>query len=183
MKILIVDDNPIDRKLLRLNLERHGCEDIIEARDGREGYDMASRHRPDLIISDALMPGVDGFELLRMLKTGDELKGIPFLFHSAVYTGMKEKDLALSMGAEAFIVKPKEPDEFWKELSDILERLESGREKNLITEPVGEEKEYLRKYSGMVAAKLEEKVKELEKTLEERKRAEEALLASELQRC
>ncbi len=183
MKILIVDDNPIDRKLLRLNLERHGCEDIIEARDGREGYDMASRHRPDLIISDALMPGVDGFELLRKLKTGDELKGIPFLFHSAVYTGMKEKELALSMGAEAFIVKPKEPDEFWKELCDILERCESGREKPLITEPVGEEKEYLRKYSGMVAAKLEEKVKELEKTLEERKQAEEALLASELQRC
>lgn len=183
MKVLIVDDNANDRRLLRYNLERHGCDAVIEACDGQEGYDLARSHKPELIISDALMPGVDGFELLRMLKTNAELKGTPFVFHSAVYTGLKDRELALSLGAEAFIAKPKEPDELWEELSAVLKERELGRVRPEIAEPMGEEREYLRRYSGVVAAKLEEKVRELEETLEERKRAGEALRESEMQRC
>jgi PAS domain S-box-containing protein len=180
MKVLIVDDNANDRRLLRYSLSKHGCEQVIEARDGQEGLEMAKVHRPDLIISDALMPRMDGFEFLRMVKMDDELKAIPFVFHSAVYTGLRDKELALSLGAEAFIDKPKDPEEFWEELAAILKGLETGGERPPAAEPLAEEKEYLRKHSGVVAAKLEEKVRELEETLDRRKKAEEALRRSEI---
>ncbi|HEX2769704.1 MAG TPA: response regulator, partial [Geobacteraceae bacterium] len=81
MNILIVEDNADDRKLLRHTLEHHGCT-VIEARDGEEGLDLAIRHKPDIIVSDALMPRMDGFQLLRALKADPYLKSIPFLFYS-----------------------------------------------------------------------------------------------------
>lgn len=176
MKILIVDDNSNDRKLLRYNLQRHGCAEIIEGCDGAEGYEQARTHRPDIIISDALMPRVDGFELLRRLKMDDELKGIPFIFHSSVYTGVKDEELALRLGAEAFIPKPAEPEVFWQELSAIFERVFAAPKSPPVLLPVEEEKAYLREHYEIVAAKLEEKVQELEESLARIKAAEEELL-------
>lgn len=86
MKILIVDDNYDSRKFLRYNLEHHGVETVIEAENGREGLEAARVHRHDFIISDALMPVMDGFEFLRCIKTDNELKNIPFIFYSSVYS-------------------------------------------------------------------------------------------------
>jgi PAS domain S-box-containing protein len=180
VKILIVDDNASDRLLLRINLERHGCETVIEGRDGQEGLDLAKADRPDLIISDALMPRLDGFQFLKAIKADTELKSIPFIFHSSVYTGFKEEELARSLGAEAFITKPQEPEKLWEMVAAILAKRATGREEAVAAERTGEETEYLRKYSGVVAAKLGEKVKELEKTLERRRKAEEALRSSEI---
>lgn len=179
MKVLIVDDNANDRKLLRLNLEKHGCGTVIEARDGLEGLDMAKAQRPDLIISDALMPGLDGFEFLRAVKTDEALAAIPFVFHSSVYTGSRDEELASRLGAEAFITKPKEPEEFWEEIHAILEKLAAGTKKPLPSEPMEEEQEYLRAYSNVVAAKLEVKVRELEESLARRYEVEVALRKSE----
>jgi PAS domain S-box-containing protein len=179
MNVLIVDDNADDRRLLRYSLAKHGCEQVIEARDGQEGLEMAKVHRPDLIISDALMPRMDGFEFLHLIKMDEELRAIPFVFHSSVYTGLKDEELASNLGAEAFITKPKEPEEFWGELAAILERVATGAKKPPPSEPMGEEAEYLRKYSGIVAAKLEEKVRDLEESLARRKEAEEELRKSE----
>jgi YesN/AraC family two-component response regulator len=83
---------------LRLNLERHGCETVIEARDGKEGLDRASANRPGQVISDALMPGVDGLQFLRLIKLEDALKIISFVFYSAVYTGLKAPLLLEAIG-------------------------------------------------------------------------------------
>jgi signal transduction histidine kinase len=165
MKLLIVDDNYDDRKLLRYTLERHGCETIFEASDGREGFEMAESNRPDLIISDALMPRMDGFQFLRMIKMDPELKSIPFVFHSAVYTGYKEEELALSLGAEMFIVKPKEPEELWNCIAAVIEKLAQGKEPSHQIELMEEEQNFLKKYDEIVTAKLEEKVRELEDAL------------------
>jgi CheY-like chemotaxis protein len=117
MNVLIVEDNANDRRLLRYTFEHHGCT-VIAAKDGKEGLELAAAHHPDIIVSDALMPAMDGFQLLRALKSDQELRSIPFAFYSATYTGQNEAELALSLGAEAFMLKPKEPEELWEEGSD-----------------------------------------------------------------
>lgn len=165
MKILIVEDRIEDRLLLRYTVERQG-HTVIEAADGREGLEMAVRDNPDLIISDALMPRMDGFQFLRQIKQNKNLRERPFIFYSAVYTGQKEEKLALSLGAAAFIVKPKEPQEFLEELNKIIES-DKLKKKQPQTELMDEEEEYLKRYAQIVAAKLEEKVGELEKAKEE----------------
>ncbi|MCM0081438.1 PAS domain S-box protein [Geomonas sp. Red32] len=179
MKILVVDDNANDRRGLRYYLENRGEVTVIEARDGREGYDVALEQLPDLIISDALMPQMDGFEFLRNVKINDLLKKIPFVFYSAVYTGSKDEEFARKLGADAFITKPKEPEEFWQEILAALNRRGGGEKESGGATPLGEESEYLKGYSTVVAAKLEEKVLELEDSLALRLEAEEALRKSE----
>ncbi len=172
MKILVVDDNPYDRKILRANLEHHNCE-VIEAADGQEGLELAQTYKPDVIISDALMPRIDGFQFLRSIKKDESLKKIPFIFYSATYTGQKEIDLAISSGAKAYIIKPMEFKEFWKELNTVINKI--ADEKTITVSNVEKDEEYLRRYSYIVAAKLEEKIRELEDEIERRKKAEETL--------
>lgn len=158
MRILIVDDRAADRFILKVLFEAHGCE-TSEAENGREGLARAAEHRPDLIISDALMPVLDGFGFLREIKADPSLQDIPFIFYSAVYTGPRDEHLAVSLGAEAFLVKPMEPEQLWLATSSIMERIGSGAGARV--EPTGEE-QYLREYSSVVVAKLEQKVREME---------------------
>lgn len=176
MKILIVDDNANDRRLLRLIFERHGFDAIQEAADGEEGIkNVRSTGLPDLIVSDVLMPRMDGFRFLWTLKRDEHFRGIPFVFYSAVYTGFKDEALALRLGADGFIIRPKEPDEFWRDLLPILESIAAGNKRPPTAEILAEEREYLQKYSEVVAGKLEEKVRELEESLARRMKAEETL--------
>lgn len=172
MNVLIVEDNRDDLKLLRYTLEHHGCT-VTEAHDGEEGLALADRCRPDIIVSDALMPRMDGFQLLRRLKADARLAQIPFLFYSAVYTGEAEEQLALSLGAEAFIVKPMEPEGLWEVIGKLADNAEPlGTRRPAINEQ-GEH--LLLEYGRIVATKLEEKVRELEMALERQRKAEEAL--------
>ena len=181
MNVLIVEDNPSHRKLLRYTFEHHGCT-VIEAMDGKEGLELASAHLPDIIVSDALMPVMDGFQLLRALKTDPATSGIPFVFYSATYSGRQETSLALTLGAEAFLAKPKEPEELWEETSRIFRVREA--ERKVAVPAAGEnEEQFLREYSQIVAAKLEEKVGELENALAASEQAESEVrrLNSELE--
>jgi sigma-B regulation protein RsbU (phosphoserine phosphatase) len=164
MKALIVDDNAADRKILRYILERHGCA-VMEAIDGEEGLALA-RNRPDLIISDALMPKLDGFHFLRELKRDPLLRTIPFIFYSSVYTGDRDEKLALSLGASAFVVKPMEPERLWESIDDIMAGRTAWQE-TVVAELLEEEEKYLREYSHLVATKIEEKVRELEQAYHE----------------
>jgi len=174
MNVLIVEDNADDRRLLRHTLEHHGCT-VIEARDGEEGLDLAIRHQPDIIVSDALMPRLDGFQFLRSLKADPHLRSIPFLFYSATYTGEQEVKLALSLGAETFVVKPTEPEELWEKICAIMKAWEARQGIPAHLNIVESEEEYLREYSRIVATKLESKVRELEEALALRKQAEDEL--------
>ncbi|HEY6007797.1 MAG TPA: response regulator, partial [Geobacteraceae bacterium] len=161
MKALIVDDNAADRKILRYIMEKHGFE-ATEAADGEEGLALAARHHPAIIVSDALMPRMDGFQFLRRVKSDPGLADIPFLFYSSVYTGCRDEQLALALGADAFVVKPKAPEVFWAEVSAILSR-DRTRGSLIRPELLAEEEEYIREYSHIVTAKIEEKVAELER--------------------
>ena len=158
MKVLVVDDSRSERKIIRFNFEWHGCQ-VLEASNGRQALEVAAAEKPDLIVSDCLMPVMDGFQFLHELRKLTELKAIPFIFYSAVYTGSKEAELALALGARAFLEKPKNPDELWEEIGRLM-AAEPAAEPQVIAK-VWPEEEFLRNYSQLVAGKLEEKVREI----------------------
>lgn len=172
-KVLIVEDNSDDRKLLRLNLVKHGFE-VSEAENGLIALQVLKKERPELIISDALMPKMDGFQLLKKLKSDPALRTIPFIFYSCVYTGEKEEKLAAALGAEVFLIKPLEPAVFWQKLQTIIEGLKDSTPKAKTVMVKGQE-QFLEKYSDMVAARLEIKVREVEASKEKWERTFDAL--------
>ncbi len=176
MKVLIVDDNSVDRKVLRYTVEAHGHE-AIEAGNGREGLRMVAKHEPGLILSDVLMPGMDGFQFLRHLKRETNADKIPFIFYSAVFDESDDAQFAFSLGADAYIVKPTEPSKLWAEVERIIKQVE--RSPAVYFERLDNDVEYLKSHIQIVASKLEAKVFQLEETLAVRKEAEEALRESE----
>ena len=187
IKLLIVDDNEQNLYMLEVLLEGHGYE-VVLAANGAEALDKARRDPPDVIVSDILMPVMDGFTLCRQWKKDDQLKEIPFVFYTATYTDPKDEELALSCGAERFVVKPVGPDVFVEMVREVVREAEEGRlvarrEPPIIIE---EEPTHLKQYSERLVKKLEDKMLQLEEAnralkreLAERKRAEEALQRSE----
>jgi signal transduction histidine kinase len=174
MNVLIVEDSTSARKLLRYTFEHYGCT-VYEAQDGQEGLEIAECKRPDIIISDALMPRMDGFQLIRALKASTELKSIPFIFYSSTYTGDKEAELALSLGAEAFVPKPTEPAQLWEKTCAVMREWEERQGKPAHPAIDESDEQFLREYGRIVASKLEEKVHELEEALALRLKAEDEL--------
>lgn len=160
MKILIVDDNAEDRAILCHYLTPFASK-ILEAANGNQGLATARSELPDLIISDALMPQMDGFEFLREVRRSDDIRNTRFIFYSAVYTGCRDEELARSLGADAFLVKPLEPMQFLHQIRNLLDS-PNGTTERITSELLLEEEKYLREYSRMVAARLEEKVHELQ---------------------
>jgi len=160
MRILLVDDNALGRKLLRRILEDHGCE-VMEAANGSEGLQMARNMAPALIISDVFMPKMDGFQFLHEVKTDPVLQRVPFVFYSSVFTHRNDEELALSLGAAAFIVKPKDKDEFWSEICSAMKRSESVHEAKSDTYiTTGENRLNI---SQTIIGRMEEKFAEMEK--------------------
>ncbi len=175
MRILIVDDLYDARQVLRYMVENNGHE-AIEAENGSDALTIAKSSPPDLIISDALMPVMDGFKFLRALKQDPEFCAIPFVLYSSAYKEEQDVRLAMSLGANAYLFKPMDPVELWEEIEYILER--ANQNVQCPTELVKEDADYLRRYGEVVATKLEKKVLELEKTLAEQKLAEKRLYES-----
>jgi len=162
MKILIVDDKEENLYLLETLLKGSGYE-VVTAKDGVEALAKLKEDSIDLIISDILMPRMDGFQLCRECKKDDNLKKIPFIFYTATYTDKKDEEFALSLEADKFIVKPQELEAFLKILEEVIEKYKKGL---LIApqEPIKEEEIYLAQYNERLIHKLEKKVLDLEKS-------------------
>jgi two-component system, cell cycle sensor histidine kinase and response regulator CckA len=173
MKILVVDDIEDSRVLLKTNLEYNGFM-VTEAFDGQQALEMVRKSRPDLIISDVLMPVMDGFQLCRNMKQDDQLKNIPFVFYSATYTDQRDEELALKVGADRFIRKPAEPEEFVRILREVIETAEKG-EIELKVRQVKDDREIFKLYDERLVKKLEKKMLELKKEIEEHNKAERDL--------
>lgn len=101
--ILCVDDDPTQLMLLRLALTRAGFR-VIEAADGKEGVDLALKHKPALIIMDLMMPVMDGSVAVQRIKQNEATKDIPILILSAYARGEQAKR-ALEAGADEMISK------------------------------------------------------------------------------
>jgi PAS domain S-box-containing protein len=169
MKALIVDDTYNDRLLLSTLLKNAGFE-VREACNGFEALENIAKEIPDIIISDVMMPEMDGFMLLRNLKKDNKTKAVPFILHTASYESNEDKELGLSLGAARYLIKPIEPGEFIKEIKDVIKEFEVGKIPPLETEITDEE--YLKKYGQRVSLKLESKIKNLEEEIQKRKEAE-----------
>src|SRR4026209_1370682 len=95
--ILIVDDLPANRAFLVVLL-RHQGHRLLEAADGSEGLAVVQADRPDLVITDVLMPVMDGYELVRQLRLDPETRGIPVVFYTAHHGAGEARAPALSSG-------------------------------------------------------------------------------------
>jgi len=162
-RVLIVDDKSENLYYLQALLEGHGCE-VIPARHGAEALILARQARPDVVISDLLMPVMDGFTLLRHWKADAQLKLAPFIVYTATYTEPEDERLALSLGADAFILKPTEPDEFLARLDVVRAKTAAAAAPMHVQAPSGNPEELLLGYSETLIRKLEEKSLQLEES-------------------
>ncbi len=164
MKVLVVDDNPDSRLILKKTLEHNGYE-VAAASNGAEALKLSRDFRPDMIISDILMPVMDGFMLCREVKKDSLLKKIPFVFYSATYVDPEDERLAMSLGASRYILKPVETERFLEIIGDVFREYEEDR-LPVLEEPVADDPEIARMHGESLVRKLYEKSRELE---EERK--------------
>ena len=122
MKILLVDDNQEDAFLLNRTLRRSGYE-VETAPNGAEALKKLFQNGFNIIISDILMPCMDGFLVCRKVKTDEKLKNIPFIFYTGAYTEPQDEEFALRLGAEKIILKSPEPEELIKILKEVIKSL------------------------------------------------------------
>lgn len=106
-RVLIVDDDPASRMLCSINLEIEGVA-VLEAADGRRGLEQARSERPDVVVTDVMMPGLDGFQLAEALRSDERTRRIPLIFISAE-TGSAAAARATELGALAYLTKPFDP--------------------------------------------------------------------------
>ena len=173
MKILIVEDREDSRILLMKQIRAYGYE-VMAAANGVEALEQALAEPPDIIVSDIMMPKMDGYQLCQECKQNDKLKDIPFVFYTATYIKEEDERLAMSLGAITFIRKPTEPDDLVRMLSEIVEKAKSGTLPPPKVAPL-EPSLFLTEYNKRIVAKLEEKMAQLEAEITERKRVEHAL--------
>lgn len=157
MKILVVDDNTVNRKLLRAILATEG-HSVVDAEDGQAALDVLEREPVDAVMSDILMPRMDGYRLCYEMRKNDKFKTLPFIACTATYDSPEDEKLALDFGADKFLSKLEAPDVIVKALNEVVERTR-GRRATQIKEP--EELLAMREYSETLVRKLEERNLEL----------------------
>lgn len=159
--ILLVDDEEKNLELLAALLADEGY-GVERATDGRMALERAREVGPDLVVTDILMPTMDGYQLCRELKSDPELRSIPLIFYTATYTDPEDREFALSLGASRFVVKPEPWDRFERTIREVLD--EHGETGIPSAPAVSEEPAYLRTYNRRLVAKLEDKLQELDET-------------------
>jgi len=176
-KCLIVDDQEQNRYLLDVLLRGNGYE-TSTAQNGAEALNKAHDNPPDIVITDLLMPVMDGFALCKAWKSDRQLRSIPLVIYTATYTEPKDEAFALSLGADRFLIKPQNPETLMEELNTLLKnvpsRTGSGRDTS--------DEAFLKGHHEIIIRKLEDKMAELHQIndrlvleIAERKKAEDEI--------
>lgn len=144
---MIVEDIADILTLLKATLEFKGYR-VVTARDGQEALESIRKERPDLVITDILMPRMDGFSLVHRLRIDPETRDIPVIFLSATYVAPEDKAFALSLGVTRFIEKPVNFEEFLPAIQELLSREEKA------AQPLLDEFEFYDGYRKRLETKL-----------------------------
>ncbi len=154
--ILVVEDIAHVRDLLAVQLRLRGYT-VVTARDGQEALDLIAQEKPAIIISDILMPRVDGFALAHQIRNDPQIAGIPILLLSATYVSAEDERFALGVGAIRFLPKPVEGDDLLVAVADAL----TGQSPS--GQPMSEREFYIN-YRQRLKTKLQQKAQQIGRT-------------------
>jgi putative nucleotidyltransferase with HDIG domain len=150
-------------------LERDGHR-IVEATDGQQALDAARRDRPDLVLSDVLMPGMDGFTLCRHLQADPQLRHVPFVFMTGTFADAQYRDFATQVGAVAVLQKPLDARSLRAAIDDAL--VAGGPSDPTLRLWQFDDAAFHQRHTAAVNARLQQNVVELERTNRELRRSE-----------
>jgi DNA-binding response OmpR family regulator len=140
-RVLVIDDEAPIRLLCRVNLEAAGIE-VSEAEDGKSGLEAARAERPDVILLDVMMPGMDGWQVFDQLLQDESTSKIPIVFLTA-RAELRDQARGLELGGVDYVTKPFNPLNLAPLIEDLLERVERGEEHELRRERLAELRQLL----------------------------------------
>lgn len=176
-KILVVDDQEENRFYLETMLKGLGYEPFSVS-NGKEALEILEKVDFGIIVSDILMPVMDGYQFCMEVRFNDNYNHIPFVFYTATYIDPKDEEFALALGADHFLRKPMDPAEFAKKIKEIIEDVCKNGFK--AKKPQLEKEEQIFKlYNERLVKKLNKKMQDLEREINLRMEIERELKASE----
>jgi len=135
-RVLVIDDEAPIRLLCRVNLEAEQME-VLEASDGPSGLDVARAERPDVVLLDVMMPGLDGWRVAEALLEDDRTNTIPIIFLTA-RAEFRDRARGLDIGGVDYVTKPFNPLELAPLVRELLDRIEKGERDELRGEKLAE---------------------------------------------
>jgi DNA-binding response OmpR family regulator len=135
-KVLVIDDEAPIRLLCRVNLEAEGMA-VLEAPDGPSGLEKARTERPDVVLLDVMMPGLDGWGVAEQLLDDERTKAIPIIFLTA-RAEFRDRAKGLDIGGVDYVTKPFNPLELAPLVRGLLERIERGERDDVRAEKLNE---------------------------------------------
>lgn len=171
LRILAVDDSSQGRRLLRAGLENERCT-VIEASNGREALDLLEQQPVDAVVSDILMPQMDGFRLCREIRgSGRAYAGVPFLLYTATYDSPQDRQLARAVGADDYLLKPAPVGVILETLRNL--RATGQRPVATSASSPAAESEVLEQYNAVLVRKLEARNQEVQQAWAQLQQAHE----------
>jgi two-component system alkaline phosphatase synthesis response regulator PhoP len=140
-KVLVIDDEAPIRLLCRVNLEAEKM-DVLEAANGEEGLELARTEKPDIVLLDVMMPGMDGWQVAERLFESKETSQIPLVFLTA-RAELRDRARGLELGGVDYITKPFNPVELASVVENLLERVRRGERDDLRREKIAELRDLL----------------------------------------
>ncbi len=156
MKLLIVDDHEPSRRLLRVQLEAAGHA-VLEADDGVEALAVLAREPVDALITDILMPRMDGYRLCHRIRKSDRLRDLPVLCYTSTYTSTADEKLSLDAGADKYLTKPASIETIIAALHEVITAPHAAQRPKAMPDI-----EVLKEYSKALVTKLAERNTELQ---------------------
>src|SRR5438132_14265455 len=124
--VLVIDNEKDLIELVRYNLDKEGY-DVVAANDGSSGLEIATRHKPNLVVLDLMMPGMDGLEVCRRMRGDERTRRIPVIVLTAK-AAETDRIVGLELGADDYVTKPFSPRELVARVKAVLRRASEQRE-------------------------------------------------------